>query len=455
MLVIISDIHLTDGTSGETIRTGAFRAFRERLRDLAYDASWRPDPNLPRGRYVPVEELHLVLLGDILDVIRSSKWCDALAAVRPWGATGDPRFVRTVEEITGDILRVNKESLDVLRSMSVGGLISVPPPTPEGDVMTVSRDPKSAERRPVKVQIHYLVGNHDWFYHLPGPEYDSIRRTVVEDMGLANPANVPFPHDPAESAVVSKLYQEHRVFARHGDIYDQLNFESDRNASSFGDAMVIELLNRFPQTVRQKMGQELSDECKNGLKELDNVRPLEIIPVWIDGLLRRTCTEEQGERIKQTWNQMAEDFLGLDFVQSRTPLPLRWGLKLSRGFSLSTLSRLVLRLKARFLKEERFYPNAFREPAFKNQISRFVVYGHTHHHEIVPLQSTPVSGGLCNQVYINSGTWRAVHELAQLHPDREEFISYHVMTYLAFFKDGERKGRAFESWSGALDSSAI
>lgn len=45
MLVIVSDIHLTDGTSGKTIREGAFRVFRQRLRDLAYDASWRAQPN--------------------------------------------------------------------------------------------------------------------------------------------------------------------------------------------------------------------------------------------------------------------------------------------------------------------------------------------------------------------------------------------------------------------------
>jgi len=28
-----------------------------------------------------------------------------------------------------------------------------------------------------------------------------------------------------------------------------------------------------------------------------------------------------------------------------------------------------------------------------------------------------------------------------------------VMTYLTFFKGDERKGRSFESWTGALDSS--
>jgi len=49
MIVFISDIHLTDGTSGQTIKAGAFRAFAERLRDLAYDASWRTG-----GKYAPI-----------------------------------------------------------------------------------------------------------------------------------------------------------------------------------------------------------------------------------------------------------------------------------------------------------------------------------------------------------------------------------------------------------------
>ena len=58
MLVIISDLHLTDGTSGETIKPGTFRAFRESLRELAYDASWRSDQ-----KYVPIDGIDLVLLG--------------------------------------------------------------------------------------------------------------------------------------------------------------------------------------------------------------------------------------------------------------------------------------------------------------------------------------------------------------------------------------------------------
>jgi hypothetical protein len=46
-----------------------------------------------------------------------------------------------------------------------------------------------------------------------------------------------------------------------------------------------------------------------------------------------------------------------------------------------------------------------------------------------------------------------MNELARFHPGQKQFVGYHVMTYLTFFKGNERKGRAFESWTGALDSS--
>ena len=41
MLVIISDLHLTDGTTGATLEPGAMDLFAERLADLAWRASWR------------------------------------------------------------------------------------------------------------------------------------------------------------------------------------------------------------------------------------------------------------------------------------------------------------------------------------------------------------------------------------------------------------------------------
>lgn len=109
-LVIINDTHLTDGISGGTVRAGAFRVFAEELSDLAYDASWRPD-----GRYEPIKELHLLLLGDIL------------------------------------------------KSFMNGKTITIPPDKPDGTVADVDWNPDAEGRAPVEAHTYYLVGNHDRF----------------------------------------------------------------------------------------------------------------------------------------------------------------------------------------------------------------------------------------------------------------------------------------------------
>ena len=52
----------------------------------------------------------------------------------------------------------------------------------------VSRILAPVAREPVSVRLHYMVGNHDWYYHLPGPAFEAIRQEIVEAFGLSNPA---------------------------------------------------------------------------------------------------------------------------------------------------------------------------------------------------------------------------------------------------------------------------
>jgi len=448
MLIIISDLHLTDGTSGETIEQGAFFLLRERLFSLAYDASWRAP-----GVYKPIERIDLVLLGDILDVIRSSYWCSAPPDVRPWGDPADPAFVNAVAKINEGILNHNVKSLGVIKSLSHS--ITIPAADANHRPMEAKEDFSGANRVVVPVFVHYLVGNHDWFYHLRGVAFDRIRTSVIQALGLSNPAG-PFPHDPKEYPQLLQIYSAHNVWARHGDIFDGDNFDGDRNKSSLGDAIVVELLNRFPATVREKLGSQLPAECLDGLKEIDNVRPLVVIPTWIDSLLRRTCSKPQAEAVKAVWNDLASDFLKIPFVKQHKSA-LKFGLKLSTGVSLATLSRALLWLKAKFGvgNEKPFYQNALTEQAYKEGTAHFIVYGHTHHHEIVVLKAANPKAGLAfDEVYINSGTWRAVHEMAAANPSAEEFAGYKVMTYLVFYQGDERVGRKFETWSGALGKSS-
>src|SRR5215510_4967679 len=68
MLVVISDLHLGDGTTAESIPASAFYLFAKRLRQDAHFASMRD------GKYQPIKELDVILMGDILDPLHSTKW---------------------------------------------------------------------------------------------------------------------------------------------------------------------------------------------------------------------------------------------------------------------------------------------------------------------------------------------------------------------------------------------
>ncbi|UCC29859.1 MAG: metallophosphoesterase [Phycisphaerales bacterium] len=450
MLVLISDLHFTDGTSGEAVRAGAFKLFRERLRDLAYDASWRAN-----GRYEPIERVDLVLLGDILDVIRSTKWLTG--TVRPWSNWKSQAFKNKVRTITEAILDKNKESLGCLKSLQDPKVLTIPDATRTGRPKRVERDPEATGRLPVQVRVHYMVGNHDWFYHLPGASYNRLRQKIVDALGLSNSPNEPLAHEPGESPTIRDLLAEHRVFARHGDVFDPFNYEGDRNASSLGDAIVVELLNRFPSEVERQMGRQLPQECLDGLKEVDNVRPLMIIPGWIEGLLQRTCPDPgQAQRVKGLWDDLADEFLKLSFVRERDKRfkidlvdKLQAALKFSQSVSLRILGRLPIWLDE-LVASKPSYEHALGEQAFKNRTARCVVYGHTHRHEVVPLDSCFMAQGLLNQRYVNSGTWRRVQERARWRPQEQEFMGCYVMTYVAVFRDNERGGRTLETWSGVL-----
>lgn len=456
MLVIISDLHLSDNAFSGTIPATAFRIFRERLRDMAYDASWRRD-----GAYRPIEELDVVLLGDILDFIRSDLWpCVSPRDpeyVRPWSDPASPAFQEKVRQIADSILEANGPSLEVLRSLSDSReVMTLPPATASGGVAKVSRDFASRDRVPLRVRTHYVAGNHDWFLHLPGEAYNAVRERVASAMCLANPPACPFPHEPGESPALMALCEQHRAWFRHGDRFDLLNCEKERDASSIGDAIVVDLVNRFAATVNAEMGSRLPAACVEGLRQIDYVRPLLLIPVWVNGLLRRTCPDEaSAARVKAIWDELVRDFLKLDFVRARSEfLPpgtlekLALALMFSRGVSLKNLSSLLSWLS-------KWTDGGGGRPTFRDALeeeaarwARSIVYGHTHRHEVVPLNA-PGEGGF-EQHYLNSGTWRVVHEQTRANPADEAFTQHWVMTYLALYKDDERGGRPFEAWSGAL-----
>lgn len=453
MLVIVSDLHLADGTCGRSIPASAFRLFAKRLEELALNASWRRS-----GRYQPLEGVDILLLGDILDPLHSTLWLDreigAPGFVRPWTDSAAPKFAAKVREITAAILAHNDDSLTVLRRLKQTGL-RLPAASRNGKP---SRWPWRVARLPVR--LHYMVGNHDWYYHLPGPAFETIRETVIAALSLQNDAS-PFPHEAGESPALERLLDRYGVCARHGDCHDPFNFDPQKGrlASSLGDAFAVEMVNRFPVEVEKRMGAEVPAGFVASLRELTNVRPALATPLWISGQLRENkLPEAQQRKLKAIWDDLGRQFLALDFVREtdrRFKLDLVDGMKvflsLTRRASFKTLDDIVVWLRRKkWSGEISFTQNALKEKAFLEGRAQFVVYGHTHHHEVVPLDTIPQTPHPTSQMYLNSGTWHTYHDLAIHKPRNQKFVPYQVLTYLAFFEGDESQGRRFETWSGSF-----
>lgn len=491
MLVFISDLHLSDGSSFETINPEAFRVFAEDLVWMVGQACRRQD-----GRVEALERVDLVLLGDVCDPLRSKLWAQAEAnpkGLRPWSPemedadlAGDrhAELGALVTELTRGIVENNAggedsegagaKGLACLRRLAREGI------RPEG----------LPGERAIPLKIWYLAGNHDWFYYVDHPAYVPARALLVEAFGLAQDPAKPFPHRLEQApAELRTIFERHQVWAQHGDLYDKDNFQvglddpktapapgqGARARSSIGDFIVIELINRLPDAIIASFvdeGDPLADdpEFREALDEIDNVRPMQAIPQWLLSVLERFASDnDERNKDRRRWVSKAvherlvecrrehADFLKeLDHWGWDTTETLQAGTLLSAFASLKLLARASElsegegRIWARHSSKVKYRQHAAERVRAEREAGgdppRFIVFGHTHKPEVVPIDLDPPN----SWVYINTGTWREVHQRCVGEPERIEFLSFHVMSIAAIYADDERGGRPYETWTGTL-----
>ena len=446
MLVIVSDLHLNDGTTGALLDAGAAELLTDRVCDLAYRACWRAD-----GSYQPIQRVDLVLLGDVLDIIRSQRWLSS--DVRPWSDLHSPAGVEMVSGITSDILRKNVEIIRQLRALATEGIVTVPLAGSDGKPLS------HHEEMPVAVRTHYMVGNHDWPLHLPGASYDLLRHKVAHHLGLASPHNKPFPHEAAESEELADALRRHRVLARHGDIFDPLSFSDDRAASSIGDALAIELIARFLQRIEAELRGDITPAAMAAIQEVDQIRPTLFAANWIECTLERHVPQLAIRNIvKRQWDNLVDDLLELEIIRHHsrwTPADvidgLAGALKFSKRDSSQWMNRtLAWQSELRGASSESYVAHALAEADLRNRRARHIVYGHTHNHEAIPLDASHADGYVLNQTYVNAGTWRRTYRATQVAAATQEFVASESFSLLAFYQADERSGRSYETSHGSL-----
>jgi hypothetical protein len=450
MLAIISDLHITDGTTGQLLPPAAIDLVCERLCDLAWRASWRAD-----GSYRPIDRIDLVLLGNTLDIMSSRRWL--ASPCRPWDDHQSPAVIDATTGIVEEILRRNADCIRTLRSLATEATVSLPPATSAGQPVL------EAEEMPVSVCTHYMVGNADWPLSVKGTQYDLIRHKVTHHLGLVTSYNKPFPHEPSQCEQLQQALRQHRVLARHGDIFDPLSFADERDGASLADVISIELIARFLQHIEAEMCDQMAENTWSALCEIDQIQPILLVPAYMDSVLERTATPVIRNRIKRMWDYMVEQMLHLEMVRklaSTSPVDLIDGLaaalKFTRRDSQNWIGRTLAFLNSlRGATSPSYAQHAMSEADFRNRRARHIVYGHTHQHEIVPLDASHADGFVLNQTYFNAGCCRRTYQPTQMLAGNHELSACDSFSLLCFYQGDERCGRTYETWCGTLAPSTI
>ena len=472
MLAFISDLHLSDGTAiAGNVAPETFELVLGEIHDLAEQVA--------RARDRPTI-VHLVLLGDIFDLLRTERWFetrrgDAVPlAERPWATaaalgTAPPNEAALghARDMLDEIAEVNGEALAALR-----GETGEPP---EG----------------VTVRRVYVPGNHDRLYlHDEGVRARVLAALGAEDAGAIGEEGF------TQHAVVRPDYG---VIARHGHEWDMWNFAGYRGSQArsarrpeeylptpIGDVVTTELAARLPYELEQRLLEsrlfppDLVGRIHQRMKRIDDVRPLFASFRWayhaadqLGAELDRAQDRALRLALDDTMRAMARAFRELPYYQAwverrREPCCVDatdllrlavWGLTRVSA-PVREIASLLESVLVRWSPIDAARRGARREDLalVGREEMRFVVYGHTHLAAQIPIRG----GAVAQDVYLNTGTYRPGVFRSDLGPG---FIGWNRLGYVCLASPEEAMfappvfgalggGPSFVAWSGARSHGA-
>ncbi len=200
MLIVISDLHFSDGTSSRNVSHRAFSHFFEHIK---------------RGLKDENKEIIVVFAGDTFDLLRSDYWMTVKDDEKPW--SNDKPYQQHLKNILNNTISANNNSLEIIRQAQ--NLFNVP------------------------VRMHIIPGNHDKML----VEIDGYKDILNEHLG-----NI---------SITDGLYEnkDYCVGIRHGHEYDAYNFED--GGIPIGDVNTVELFVKLPFLIKKQFP-ELDDELR-------------------------------------------------------------------------------------------------------------------------------------------------------------------------------------------------
>ena len=474
MLVVISDLHFVDGTSGNhNLPAKAFeQVFLSSIVGLAQKNN--------------ATELKLLLLGDIPDLIRSAQWFGEAPEDRLWGENGladipNPRPNSLTEKRCLDILGRFPQSGE-RRDVPVNTILYQNWNTFKffREFYTKLQQVAEAEYEianySIPVEIVYIVGNHDRPINL----YPSLRDELQKQLGLA------ITPETVDGDVTGEWWYKYEfedaaygVFARHGHQFDVYNYNGtdaytreDHLQVPIGDVIATEIAVNLVVTLESLRGKypQITDDLVEAMQAVDNVRPLGRLMEWFYSKMSEQDDKLIRKAMDETIDTVIESFFEIEYVQkwnnpntnvdelirAASKRPFQSVLDFIMDHSdASRLIQLLLPVAEQYMKEggiDEYMEGAFYEDIWREEGSpiRYILYGHTHNPLLKPLDS--VDGR--DVIYINTGTWRERLQRTISLDKTADFVGIKQLTYQVFYNEEEDKKNkevgtiGFDSWTG-------
>lgn len=271
MLVLLSDLHLTDGTTARNLRASAFRLLGAEIEAIA-------------AKRTGLRELHVVLLGDIFDLVRTDYWVrNVPTGERPWGGTPDP--------MTG--MNADHDLMERHFGAALEAIFEAESDAARAFVAMLQGLPHVGGTPP---KVTYVIGNHDRMLHnLPGLQKRLVDRFDGVDLRLEPKVD---------------LRERYGLLARHGHEWDEnchaLAFfnqvlqpragagrfdERVYRAMAIGEVVTAELMAGLIHYVTRDFAGRHWDKPEDlafleSFKDVNNLRPLTAAFNWLAWFLR-------------------------------------------------------------------------------------------------------------------------------------------------------------------------
>jgi len=452
MLSIISDIHLSDGTTAFNVHKDAFlEIYKNNVINSVKDNE--------------VKELKLILLGDILDFVRTDYWIPLDRDEKPWNGKLAPEtamnnntalmkqhYTKVLNNIFNDPYGSTQAFFDALNQI-------------KDEIRNI---PQFAN---LPIEIRYIIGNHDRILNV----FPELTKMISDKLSSYNENEVIFENEFRGN--------DYTILCRHGHEYDENNYGKELYA--YLNKLNSDKINRFEKYLYavQSIGEVITAELMSGIvyrlgkngvdqkfidavKDINNIRPMTDAFLWLYWYAGEVSNEKNKRELMSAFKKSIEAVIDSELGKAWDNLVREvWYFKgditdrfeqlldFIKKKSFDDVKNIIDFLKPVFSfvsgksvdEYARGAKSAFASGALRDY--QYIVMGHTHQalHEYL---KGNVDGWV--NMYINTGTYLPYIGKIQI-GSQVSFSNANQMTLLNVFKKDEDRSNDKDNIYPTLD----